>query len=114
MSLKIIQQDNERRERLYAHIKQFRNGASELGLRLLNSPTAIQPIIVGDDSTVIEMSRRLFELGFAVSAIRPPTVPEGSARLRITLSANHTEEQIEQLLVALQQCSATLNESNDA
>lgn len=114
MSLKIIQQDNGRRERLYAHIKQFRTGASELGLRLLNSPTAIQPIIVGDDSTVIEMSSKLFELGFAVSAIRPPTVPEGSARLRITLSANHTEEQIEQLLAALQQCSSTLSEASDA
>jgi len=113
-SLKIIQQDDERRERLYANIRHFRSGASEIGLRLLNSPTAIQPIIIGDDSAVLEMSHKLFGLGFVVSAIRPPTVPEGGARLRITLSASHTQEQIDRLLEALQQCSATSMVATDA
>ncbi|MCW8825474.1 MAG: 8-amino-7-oxononanoate synthase [Gammaproteobacteria bacterium] len=106
-SLKIIQNDNERREQLHAHIKYFRSGASELGLQLLNSPTAIQPILVGSNEATVEISRRLFDAGFAVSAIRPPTVPEGSARLRITLSANHSEEQIDKLLDALHQCCPT-------
>jgi len=104
-SLKIIRSDHERRAQLFAHIKHFRSGASGLGLQLLNSPTAIQPIIVGDDVTAVEMSQKLFELGFAVSAIRPPTVPDKSARLRITLSASHTEEQIDRLLEALGQCN---------
>ncbi|MDH3354577.1 MAG: 8-amino-7-oxononanoate synthase [Chromatiales bacterium] len=113
-SLKIIRSDSERRERLHAHIKHFRSGASGLGLQLMNSPTAIQPIIIGDDATAMKMSHRLFEAGFAVSAIRPPTVPEGSARLRITLSASHTTEQIDRLLEALQKCSPTPMEGTDA
>jgi len=101
-SLKIIQHDSERRQRLHSHIKRFRSGASELGLQLMSSPTAIQPIIVGEDAAALKVSQQLLERGFMVSAIRPPTVPKGSARLRITLSANHSETQIDQLLEALQ------------
>ena len=101
-SLKIIQSDDERRERLHSHIKHFRSAASKRGLQLMSSPTAIQPIIVGKDAVALKISDRLLELGFMVSAIRPPTVPEGSARLRITLSASHSVEQIDRLLDALQ------------
>jgi 8-amino-7-oxononanoate synthase len=111
-SLKIIQEDSSRRERLHAHIKYFRKGASSLGLQLMNSPTAIQPIIVGEDAIALEMSHKLFELGFMVSAIRPPTVPEGSARLRITLSASHNVAQIDRLLEALQLCSSVSATTN--
>ncbi len=114
VSLKVIRHDSERRERLHHNIRHFRNGAAGLELPLLNSPTAIQPIIVGDDGSAMVMSQRLFELGFAVIAIRPPTVPEGGARLRITLSADHSEAQIDQLLEALQRCCSTATGDNDA
>jgi 8-amino-7-oxononanoate synthase len=70
-------------------------------LKLMPSTTAIQPVVVGDANAANAFSMKLLEAGFWVPAIRPPTVPEGSARLRVSLSALHTEEQIERLLAAL-------------
>ena len=100
-SLKILQQENDRREYLQSLIKQFRYGAEQLGLTLVNSPTPIQPIIVGSAEKAIAMSKGLAAQGIMVSAIRPPTVPNGTARLRITFSASHTEKQLASLLTAL-------------
>ncbi len=89
------------RETLHQHIQQFKAGAKEIGLTLWDSPTAIQPIMLGDSETALIWSEKLKQKGFWVSAIRPPTVPAGQARLRITLSASHSKQQIDNLLKAL-------------
>ncbi|MDH5736292.1 MAG: aminotransferase class I/II-fold pyridoxal phosphate-dependent enzyme, partial [Gammaproteobacteria bacterium] len=102
-SLRIIQRDDWRREQLQSHIHQFRTGAAELGLELMNSMTPIQPIIIGDSQTAVSISKQLFDQGLLSTAIRPPTVPQGTARLRITLTATHTKQHIDQLIVALSQ-----------
>ena len=100
-SLKVLEQESWRRETLNALIKYFCSGASTLNLKILSSDTAIQPLMIGDSETAVRISDKLFDAGFLISAIRPPTVPEGSARLRVTLTAEHTEEQIDRLLETL-------------
>lgn len=101
-SLAIVQEETWRREKLQALISQFRAGAKALGLSLIPSETAIQPIIVGDVERVNAVGFALEKKGLLVGAIRPPTVPEGEARLRVTLSAVHSEQDVEQLLDALE------------
>lgn len=100
-SLRLLQAESWRRGRLQTLIARFRSGAEQQGLRLMDSMTAIQPILIGDSGQAVAASQRLLEQGFWVSAIRPPTVPAGSARLRITFSANHSEQQVDALLEAL-------------
>jgi 8-amino-7-oxononanoate synthase len=100
-SLRLLHEESWRREALQDLITYFRRGAAQLGLPLMASPTAIQPLMVGDAAEALRLSEALYQDGFWISAIRPPTVPEGSARLRITLSAAHSEEQLTQLLDAL-------------
>jgi len=100
-SLKILQQETWRREKLASLIVRFRSGAETLGLELMKSTTPIQPILLYDDELAIKVGDRLRENGFLVGAIRRPTVPINSARLRITLSAKHTEEEIDALLDTL-------------
>lgn len=90
-----------RRERLNAHIARFRAGALQLGLPLMPSTTAIQPLLMGSAATATEAARSLEADGFLVVAIRPPTVPQGASRLRITLSAAHAPDRIDALLDAL-------------
>jgi 8-amino-7-oxononanoate synthase len=97
-SLRIIQQEPIRREKLGDNIAYFKRCAQQSGLALSASETAIQPLIIGDVDKTLAMSNGLFEQGLHVSAIRPPTVPEGTARLRITLSAGHTHEHIDRLI----------------
>ena len=89
------------RAQLHANIAQFRRAAAQLGLPLMASDTAIQPLLMGADADALTLSAALEAAGYWASAIRPPTVPEGSARLRITLSAAHTTQQIDGLLDAL-------------
>ena len=101
VSLQLLQKENWRREKLNELVKRFRAGAAELGLCLMESTTPIQPVLLGSVETTLAVSETLYKQGLFVSAIRPPTVPEGSARLRITFSASHTEEQVDQLLAAL-------------
>jgi len=101
-SLKILQDADDRRQKLQSLIQQFRQGAEQLGLTLMNSTTPIQPIVVGSAEKAIEMSDGLAKQAIQVSAIRAPTVPEGTARLRITFSALHTEKQVDKLLTALE------------
>ena len=100
-SLKILQQETWRREKLASLIVRFRSGAETLGLELMKSTTPIQPILLYDDELAIKVGDRLRENGFLVGAIRRPTVPINSARLRITLSVKHTEEEIDALLDTL-------------
>lgn len=102
-SIRLAREDDERRAHLHRLIALFRREAALLGLPLVNSPTAIQPLLIGDSEQALAVSQRLREQGIWVTAIRPPTVPEGSARLRITLTAAHTAAQVEQLLAALEQ-----------
>ncbi len=100
-SLKLVRSEEWRREHLRVLIQRFRTGAEQLGLALMASPTPIQPLLVGESSTAVAMSRALETRGILISAIRPPTVPEGSARLRITFSAQHTEQHVDRLLDTL-------------
>jgi len=89
------------RNDLQNNIQQFKTGAAALGFDLMPSDSAIQPLVLGEEQRAIAFSHYLYEQGILVSAIRPPTVPKGSARLRFTLSASHTAEQIVELLDAL-------------
>lgn len=100
-SLKIIQSQPQLRERLQQNIRYFRNCCTQTDIKITNSSTAIQPIIIGDTQHAVSTSNELFASGILVSAIRPPTVPEGTARLRITLSAAHSHEQIDKLVSVL-------------
>lgn len=99
--LQLIQQEPERRRQLFDNIRRLRDGARALGIALGDSQTPIQPLVLGDAAQALTLSQRLFEQGFWVAAIRPPTVPPGTSRLRITLSAAHRPEQIDALLDAL-------------
>jgi 8-amino-7-oxononanoate synthase len=100
-AIRLLSEDEGPRQKLFSNIDQFRRGATELGLQLMESVTAIQPIVFGSSENAILASEALDRAGILVPAIRPPTVPEGTARLRITLSAAHTEQQVEQLLDSL-------------
>jgi 8-amino-7-oxononanoate synthase len=100
-SLNLLQNDLPRREGLHHLISYFRQGATALGLPLMDSVTAIQPIVLGDDNTVLTAAHFLRDNGVLVGAIRPPTVPEGTGRLRITINANHCEADIDRLLTLL-------------
>ena len=107
-SLELLRSEGWRREHLNALIARFRAGAAGLGLTRMDSPTPIQPLLIGDSARAVEFSRLLRERGLMVGAIRPPTVPAGTARLRVTLSAAHTVEQVDRLLAALGECQALL------
>ena len=103
-SLQLLRDEYWRREHLAALIRQFRQGAEQLGLQLMDSFTPIQPILIGDAARAMRLSAMLRERGLMVTAIRPPTVPAGSARLRVTLTAAHSEAQVQLLLNALAEC----------
>lgn len=100
-SLRLVQRESWRRTHLQSLIAKFRAGCAQLGLTLTDSQTPIQGLLLGAAETALECSRRLERQGILVSAIRPPTVPPGSARLRISLSAAHTAEHVARLLDAL-------------
>lgn len=100
-AVRLAQSGHERRATLRALIDRFRTGARQLDLPLMPSPTAIQPLLLGDARVALEVSQALERERFLVTAIRPPTVPQGKARLRITLSAAHTESDVDSLLGAL-------------
>lgn len=109
-SLELLRTEGWRREHLNRLIARFRAGAAEIGLSLMASPTPIQPILVGDSERALKLSALLKARGLLVGAIRPPTVPAGSARLRVTLSAAHSEAQLERLLAALAECWPLVNQ----
>jgi len=110
-SLELLRTEHWRREHLQALIKQFREGAQAIGLQLMDSFTPIQPILIRDSDRALRLSRMLRDRGLMVTAIRPPTVPSGSARLRVTLSAAHSHAQVQLLLEALEHCYPLLGES---
>lgn len=100
-SLKLMQSQAWRQEKLAELIAYFKQSANQLGLEVAPSNTAIQPLIVGNACLALRLADYLRQQGLWVVAIRPPTVPQGSARLRITLNATHTKPQVSQLLTAL-------------
>jgi 8-amino-7-oxononanoate synthase len=100
-SLKIVIAENWRRDKLQKLAERFRLGVKQLGFQLMASSSPIQPIIIGDSQRAVDISNTLLNAGFLVSAIRPPTVPQGSARLRVTFSALHDELHVDLLLDAL-------------
>ena len=100
-AVKLIQSEPSRRERLKSLINRFRKEAAEAGLPLMPSPTAIQPIVLGSEKSALAADALLRENGILGIAIRPPTVPIGSARIRLTFRADHTDEDIDKLLSVL-------------
>jgi len=100
-AVRVARMERWRRDHLARLVRHFRAGAAARGLTLGESTTPIQPLLVGDARAATRLSERLAERGFFVPAIRPPTVPPGSARLRITFSALHSEADVEALLDAL-------------
>lgn len=100
-SMELLRSEGWRREHLQRLVARLREGAAQIGLTLMDSPTPIQPVLIGDSARALRLSALLRERGILVGAIRPPTVPAGSARLRITLSAAHSEAQLERLLQVL-------------
>lgn len=101
-SLKLVRKDNWRREYLAQLIQRFRNHCADLGLQVLPSQTPVQAVVLGDVELTLQASSALLAKGLYVSAIRPPTVPVGTARLRVTFSAVHTEAQFLRLLEGLE------------
>jgi 8-amino-7-oxononanoate synthase len=100
-ALTVIREEPQRRDRVLAHARRFSAGAAALGLQLLPSSTPIQPVLAGTEERATAWSPALFEAGFWVPAIRPPTVPAGSSRLRFTFSAAHSAADVDALLDAL-------------
>ena len=101
--LKIIEQGEARRQQLFANIARLQSGLRGLPWPLLPSATAIQPLIVGDNAAALALAQALWQRGLWVPAIRPPTVPKGTARLRISLSAAHTAADIDLLVTTLKE-----------
>lgn len=102
VSLNMAIAESWRREKLAELIRRFSRGAAQLGLTLLPSASAIQPVVIGDSQETMFVGKALLEKGFLVGAIRPPTVPQGSARLRITFSALHEAHHVDRLLEAFE------------
>jgi 8-amino-7-oxononanoate synthase len=100
-SLKIAAAESWRRDKLSKLVSYFRLGARQLGLDLMPSSSAIQPLLIGSSEKTVAVSNALLAEGIWVGAIRPPTVPRNSARLRITFSALHEQRHIDRLLSAL-------------
>ncbi len=103
VAVALARRSDDRREHLVALVARFRTGAAQLGLPLAASTTPIQPLLLGDSAVAMQAAAALEARGLLVTAIRPPTVPAGTARLRITLSAAHSAADVDRLLDALAQ-----------
>jgi 8-amino-7-oxononanoate synthase len=95
-------------------IAHFQQRVAEQGLQLMPSNTAIQPLLVGESERTMQISEALAQSGFLIAAIRPPTVPVNSARLRVTLTAAHTRSQVDRLVEALAEVMADEIAARDA
>jgi len=100
-ALRLVREEPWRRARLLGHVARFRREALRLGLPLMDSSTPIQPLLLGSEAAALAASDALVAAGIWVPAIRPPTVPAGASRLRITFSAAHTDADVDRLLEAL-------------
>jgi 8-amino-7-oxononanoate synthase len=101
VSLELIGQENWRRERLFRHIARLRAAATEKDLHLCASRSPIQPLMMGRNETALYWAEQLRTRGIWVPAIRPPTVPANGARLRVSLSAAHDDDDLDRLIESL-------------
>ena len=108
-ALRVIRQEPERRARLWRNRDRLAQGLSGLGFRLAASESPILPVIVGDPDRAMTLAHTLLTLGVYAPAIRPPTVPASTSRIRLTITADHTDEHIDQALAALAQAGRSLN-----
>ncbi len=107
-ALKIIKTDDKRREKLWENVKFFQKKAEELFQTEIKIESPIIPIVIGDPEDTMRISRYLFVKGFFTGAVRPPTVPPGTSRLRISLMATHTEEEVELFLNTLKKAESEM------
>ena len=107
-AIEILQREPERVARLHQNVATMRSGLRSLGYKVLESPTAILPIIVGETATAIRLSERLLTMGVFVVGFGFPVVPEGAARLRVQMSAAHTDEHISKALDAFGKLKAEI------
>lgn len=114
MAVQLARRDQWRRDKLRALTERFREGARRRGMELMASDSPIQPVLCGDDVVAMTMSAALERDGYRVAAIRPPTVPEGKARLRVTLSALHAFDQVDALVEALARARDETRRLSDA
>lgn len=94
-SLDLLDEEPERRERLWANVDYLREGLNQIGFNTMKSVAHIIPVLTGEPKITMEMDRRLLERGVFVQGIRPPTVPEGKCRLRVTVMATHTRDDLD-------------------
>ncbi|MGB7650833.1 MAG: 8-amino-7-oxononanoate synthase [Gallionella sp.] len=113
-SLQLIKNGDDRRAHLQKLIAQLRAGLADLPWTLMPSDTAIQPLLIGENQAALKLSEGLRERGIWVAAIRPPTVPQGTARLRITLSAAHSAADVQQLIGALHELAPESDKARSA
>jgi 7-keto-8-aminopelargonate synthetase-like enzyme len=106
-ALRIMQEEPERRQRVMRCAERLRTELTRLGFDTLQSSTPIIPVVVGDSARAVELSKKLLALGVFVSAIRPPTVPVGTARLRVTMTAAHTDDDVDRCLEAMKKAGAS-------
>ena len=102
-ALEIIKTEPQRRQKLAANARYLRSKLKKSGFNTGNSTTHIIPVIIGRAKETLRISKALFDRGFFIAAIRPPTVPAGSSRLRISLQSNHTKNQLDNLVEVLKQ-----------
>ncbi|MBI4003053.1 MAG: 8-amino-7-oxononanoate synthase [Nitrospira defluvii] len=108
-ALRVIEQEPERRARLWHNRERLAQGLTRLGFRLTASESPILPILVGDPDRAVSLAHALLTHGVYAPAIRPPTVPPTTSRLRLTITADHTAEHIDEALTALEQAGRALN-----
>ncbi|MBE3585156.1 8-amino-7-oxononanoate synthase [Desulfofundulus thermocisternus] len=107
-ALEVLENEPHLKEQLKANVRLFYQGLKDLGFEVLPTQSAIIPLMVGDSCKALALSAALAEMGVFVPAIRPPTVPEGTSRLRITLMATHTRDHIQFALDAFQKAGKKL------
>jgi len=108
-ALELLEEEPEIKARLWENVVYFKKGIKEIGFNTLQSETPIIPIMVGESSLTIKMGKMLLEEGIFIQGIRPPTVPQGSSRLRITLMATHTRRELEFALEAIEKVGRKLH-----
>ncbi|MCL4244695.1 MAG: 8-amino-7-oxononanoate synthase [Candidatus Dadabacteria bacterium] len=108
-AIRIIENEPERRERLWSLIRRFKNGIEGMGLKVMRSDSAIVPVLVGEAAPALRFAAVLRERGVYTPAVRPPSVPPGMCRIRVTLMATHTEAQIDAALDAFQTARDTVS-----
>ena len=107
-ALQVLQEDPARRDRLWRNREELAGGLKQLGFRLTQSQSPIVPVLIGSPESAVAMAERLFELGVYAPAIRPPTVPAGTSRIRLTVTSEHTSEQLQKVLAAFSSAGRAL------